>query len=236
MIRKFCGSAVVVCAIFLAILFCSPAARAQQEQKSPFAGLHWRLIGPYRGGRVEAAAGVPGTNTYYFGSVDGGVWRSDDAGQSWHPLFDKEPVQSIGAIAIAPSDPNVIYVGTGEPCLRGDISYGDGVFKSTDGGKSWAHIGLDDTQHIASIIVDPRNPDIVMVAAIGHAFGPNADRGVFRSADGGKTWQKVLFKDDKTGADDLVFDPTNPRIVYASLYKWFARPTTSSAAARAAEF
>lgn len=192
---------------------------AQQVDRKTFGGLNWRLIGPNRGGRVEAVAGVPGTRIFYFGAVAGGVWKSEDAGQTWTPIFDREPIASIGAIAIAPSDPNVIYVGTGEPCLRGDISYGNGVYKSTDGGKTWTHLGLADTRHIAKILVDPHNPDVVLVAAVGHAYGPNAERGVFRSTDGGRTWQKVLYHDDKTGAIDLVFDPNNTHIVYAALYQ-----------------
>jgi len=212
----------LIAAIFLAL---SPAS-AQQLQKDSLAGLQWRLIGPFRGGRTEAVVGVPGTNTFYFGSVAGGVWKTTDAGLSWRPLFDREPTQAIGAVAVAPSDPNIIYVGTGEPCLREDITYGDGMYKSTDAGKTWTHIGLTDTRQIAAILVDPRNPDVVLVAAIGHAFGPNAERGVFRSTDGGKTWTKVLYKDEKTGATDLVFDPKNPRIVYAALYQEVRRPWT----------
>lgn len=212
--------AMILSAIFFGTLVSfSSSARAQEIDSKSLSILKWRLVGPYRGGRVEAVAGLPGTNTYFFGAVDGGVWKSVDAGQNWKPLFDKEPVQSIGAIAVAPSDPNIIYIGTGEPCLRGDISYGDGVYKSTDGGKTWSHIGLDDTQHISAIIVDPRDPNLLMVAAIGHAFGANDQRGIFRSADGGATWQKVLYKDDKTGGGDVVFDPTNSSIVYAALYQ-----------------
>jgi photosystem II stability/assembly factor-like uncharacterized protein len=201
------------------ILTASLHLPAQQIDRKTLGGLSWRLVGPYRGGRVEAVAGVPGTTIFYFGAVAGGVWKSEDAGQSWNPIFDGQPIASIGAIAIAPSDPNVIYVGTGEPCLRGDISYGNGVYKSTDGGKTWTHLGLDDTRHIAKILVDPHDPNLVLVAAIGHAYGPNPERGVFRSTDGGKTWQKALYHDDRTGAVDLVFDPNNPRIVYAALYQ-----------------
>ncbi len=209
-----------------AILCLSPLARAQQLKKDTLAGMKWRLIGPYRGGRAEAAAGVPGTNIYYFGAVGGGVWKTTDAGQHWKPIFDKEPIASIGAIAVAPSDPNVVYVGTGEPALRGDISYGDGMWKSTDAGKTWTHIGLTDTRHIGAIVVNAHNPDIVFVAAIGHAFGPNAQRGVFRSTDGGKTWQKVLYKNDKTGAVDIVYDPHNSNILYAALYQEVRKPWT----------
>ena len=202
-----------------ALLMFSPVTRAQQIEKGTLAGMKWHLIGPSRGGRAEAAAGVPGTNIYYFGAVAGGVWKTTDAGQHWTPIFDKEPIASIGAIAIAPSDPNVIYVGTGEEAIRGDISYGDGMWKSTDAGKTWTHIGLTKTQHIAAILVDPRNPDVALVAAIGDPFGPNPERGVFRTTDGGKTWTKVLYKDDKTGAVDLVYDPNNSHIVYAALYQ-----------------
>jgi len=205
--------------VLAAPLALSPVARAQQVDKTTFAGLKWRFIGPDNGGRAEAAAGVPGTNIYYFGAVAGGVWKSTDAGGSWTPIFDKEPVASIGAIAIAPSDPNVIYVGTGEEAIRGDISYGDGMWKSTDAGKTWTHIGLARTQHIAAILVDPHDPDVALVAAIGDPFGPNPERGIFRTTDGGKTWTKVLYKDDKTGAVDLVCDPKNARIVYAALYQ-----------------
>jgi photosystem II stability/assembly factor-like uncharacterized protein len=201
-------------------------AKAEKDSKdNSFQGMKWRLIGPFRGGRALAVAGVPGDpNTYYFGSVAGGVWKTTNAGVDWTPLFDKEPVASIGALAVAPSDPNVIYVGTGESCLRGDISYGNGVYKSVDAGKTWTHIGLDDSRHIAKVIVDPHNPDLVFVAALGHAYGPNAERGVFRSTDGGKTWEKVLYKDEKTGAVDLTFDPNNSHVLYAALYETYRTP------------
>ncbi len=193
---------------------------AQQYKPENFKQMKWRLIGPFRGGRVEAVTGVVGRpNKYYFGAVGGGVWETTDGGVHWKPIFDKEPIASIGAIAVAASDPNVIYVGTGEPCLRGDISYGDGVYRSTDGGKTWENVGLKDTRHIASIVVDPRNPDVAYVAAVGHAYGPNAERGVFKTTDGGKTWDKILFKDDKSGAIDLSMDPNNPRILFAALWQ-----------------
>ncbi|MGH9447855.1 MAG: WD40/YVTN/BNR-like repeat-containing protein, partial [Terriglobia bacterium] len=191
-----------------------------QYKASLFSGMKYRLIGPFRGGRALAVTGLPqDSSTYYFGAVAGGVWKTTDGGLSWKPIFDKEPIASIGAIAVASSDPNVIYVGTGESCPRNDISYGDGIYKSTDEGKTWAKAGLTDTRHIAAIIVDPHDPNIVLVAALGHAYGPNAERGVFRSTDGGKTWTKVLYKDDKTGAIDLIFDPNNSRIVYAALWQ-----------------
>src|SRR5213082_3054740 len=200
-----------------------PAARpvrAQTIPSSAYGALRWRLIGPHRGGRVLAVAGVPGDPaTFYFGAVDGGVWRTRNAGVTWEPLFDDQPIASIGALALAPSDPNVIYVGTGEAAIRSDITYGAGVYKSTDGGAHWRSLGLADTRHIGKVLVDPRNPDVVLVAALGHAYGPNSERGVFRSTDGGRTWTNVLFKDPDTGAIDLAADPADPRIVYAALYQ-----------------
>jgi photosystem II stability/assembly factor-like uncharacterized protein len=188
-------------------------------------GMKWRQVGPFRGGRVLAVAGVPGDpNTYYFGAVAGGIFKSTNGGMSWTPTFDRQSVSSIGAIAVADSDPNVIYAGTGEACLRGNISYGDGVYKSTDAGQTWRNVGLKDTRHIGAVIIDPRNPDIALVAALGHAYAPNAERGIFRTADGGKSWQKVLFKDDNTGAIDVVFDPRNSSVVYASLWQVRRQP------------
>ncbi|HEY2826280.1 MAG TPA: hypothetical protein VGJ04_01665, partial [Pirellulales bacterium] len=187
-----------------------------------FNGMRWRQIGPFRGGRALAIEGVAGEpDTYYFGGVAGGVWKTIDGGANWSPLFDKAPISSIGAIAVAPSDHNVIYVGTGEAAIRGNITYGTGVFKSIDGGKTWDNVGLKDTRQIGALIVDPRNENVVLVAALGHAFGPNQERGIFRTTDGGKTWTKVLSKDENTGGIDVVFDPHNPNIVFASL--WQAR-------------
>jgi photosystem II stability/assembly factor-like uncharacterized protein len=199
--------------------------RAQTMREDLWKGMKWRLIGPFRGGRALAVTGVAGDpNTFYFGAVAGGVWKTTDGGVTWTPLTDKEKFASIGAIAVAPSDPNVIYVGTGESCIRGNITFGDGMYKSMDAGKTWAHLGQDDTRHIAKVIVDPHNPDIVFFAAFGHAFGPNAERGVYRSSDGGKTWQKVLYKDEKTGAIDLTFDPSNSHVLYAALYEAHRTP------------
>src|SRR6185312_6102183 len=169
----------------------------QDEAKGPWHGLTWRLVGPYRGGRALAVSGVIGDpHTYYFGSVGGGVWKSTDGGLSWRPMTDKtkDMSSSIGAIEVAPSDPNIIYAGTGEACIRGNIIAGNGVYKSIDAGKTWNFIGLKDTLAIGRIIVNPKNPDIVLVAALGHPFGPNAERGIFRTLDGGKTWSKVLYK------------------------------------------
>jgi photosystem II stability/assembly factor-like uncharacterized protein len=207
----------VVSILFL--VFAIPAV-AQAFPNSELQGMKWRLIGPFRGGRVEAVTGFTNNqNRYLMGTVAGGVWETTNQGESWHPIFDQEDIASIGAIAVAPSDPNVIYVGTGEPCLRGDISYGDGVYRSTDGGHTWTHLGLTDTQHIARIVVDPENPDIAFVAAVGHAYGPNAERGVFRTADGGKSWQKVLYVDENTGASDLSMDLHNHRILLAATWQ-----------------
>ncbi|PYP84037.1 MAG: glycosyl hydrolase [Candidatus Angelobacter sp. Gp1-AA117] len=187
--------------------------------------MRWRQVGPFRGGRVLAVTGVPGEpNVFYFGGASSGVWKSSDAGANWQPIFDQENIASIGSIAVAPSDHNIIYVGSGEACIRGNISYGNGVYKSLDGGKTWKNIGLKDTQHIGAVIVDPKNPNIVFVAALGHAYGTNEERGLFRSTDGGVTWQKVLYKDNKTGAIDVVFDPHNSNMLFASLWEVYRTP------------
>jgi photosystem II stability/assembly factor-like uncharacterized protein len=196
-----------------------PISSAQQFPSNLYSGLHWRSIGPFRGGRSNAVSGVPGQpDTFYFGSVGGGVWKSENSGRTWTPIFDSQPVPSIGAIAVAPSNPNVLYVGTGESDMRSQISFGNGMYKSTDAGKTWAHIGLDNTRQIGRILVDPQNPDIVFVAALGHAYGANPERGVYRSTDGGVNWQKVLYKSDDVGAVDLAFDPQNSRTIYATLW------------------
>jgi photosystem II stability/assembly factor-like uncharacterized protein len=219
-LRLIAFNAAIVCIFGMGF-----SVKGQTLEKDSLAGMKWRLIGPFRGGRAEAVAGVAGNaNVFYFGAVAGGVWKTTDAGISWKPLFEHHAVSSIGAIAVDPQDPNVIYVGTGEEALRGDISDGDGMYKSVDGGKTWTHIGLDDTKHIAKIVIDPHDPNIVFVAAIGHAYGPNAERGVFRSTDGGKTWQKVLYKDDKTGAIDLTFAAQNSHTLYAALYQEVRTP------------
>ena len=190
-----------------------------------FQDLAWRNVGPFRGGRALAVAGSPTEpNTFYFGAAAGGVWKTTDAGANWKPILDSQPVSSIGAVAVAPSDPKVIYVGSGEGALRGNITWGNGVYRSGDGGKTWAHIGLEDTRQIGALIIDPKNPDHVLVAALGHAFGPNAERGVFRTLDGGKTWKKVLYRDENTGAVDITYDPTDPKIVYAALWQVRRQP------------
>jgi photosystem II stability/assembly factor-like uncharacterized protein len=202
-------------------VFAAPA-RSQRVDPSLFGGLHWRMIGPFRGGRTVAAAGVPGhSGLFYIGVNNGGVWKTTDYGRVWTPIFDDQPTGSIGAIAVAPSDPNIMYVGSGEGLQRPDLSVGDGIYKSTDGGKTWSHLGLTDGQQIAQIIVDPRDPNRVLAAVLGHPYGPNPERGVYRSTDGGATWQQVLFKDENTGGMDLAFDPANAQTVYAVL--WAAR-------------
>lgn len=210
----------ILYAIAAISMLCSSSAFSDSVPQNLYNGMRWRQVGPFRGGRAEAATGISGDPlVYYFGAVAGGVWKTVNGGATWTPITDKQGIYSIGAITVDPTNPNVIYVGTGEPCLRNDISSGDGVYKSTDGGKTWTNIGLRDTQHIADILVDPRDPNVVFVAAVGHAFGPNEERGVFRSKDGGKTWDKVLFVDNKTGATDLVQDPHNPQVLFASMYE-----------------
>src|SRR5690348_5755238 len=198
-----------------------------------FGDLHWRLIGPFRAGRTLAVTGVPGQpKHFYFRSGNGGVRETNDTGRTWHPIFDGEDVGSIGAIVVAPSNPNVIYVGSGEADMRSDIAQGHGMYKSVDGGGSWSKIGLEDTQQIGMIRVDPHDPDRVFVAALGHPYGPNAQRGVFRSLDGGKTWKKVLGPNDDTGAIDLIFKPGDASTIYASLWQtrrppWNVYPPSS---------
>ncbi len=211
---------------FLALILCGlagGAARAQQKDKDkvpPPAGLVYRAIGPFRGGRVLAVTGVAGDpQTFYFGAVSGGVWKTTNAGVTWTPLTDKQHFDSVGAIAVAPSEPSVVYVGTGESCLRGNITYGDGMYRTPDGGNTWVHIGLENTEHIARVVVDPRNSNTVLVAAFGHAFGPNPERGIYRTTDGGQSWQRVLYVDENTGGIDLSMDPSNPNVVFAALYQ-----------------
>jgi len=202
-----------------------PVAAPAAPDPIPEAAYHqlrWRMVGPFRGGRTRAASGVASQpNVFYVGHVNGGVWKTDDAGRTWRPIFDDQPTQSIGAIAVAPSDPNIIYVGSGEGLHRPDLSVGDGIYKSTDAGKTWNHLGLADAQQIPQIVIDPRNPNRVFAAVLGHPYGPSEQRGVFRSLDGGKTWQRVLYKDANTGASDLEIDPKNPDVLYAAL--WEAR-------------
>jgi photosystem II stability/assembly factor-like uncharacterized protein len=189
-------------------------------------GLEWRQLGPFRGGRVEAVAGDPrDRNTFYFGSCGGGVWKTTDGGLFWRNVSDGFFKRaSVGAIAVASSDPNVVYAGMGEACIRGNVSHGDGVYRSTDGGKTWSHLGLENTRNIGKVRVHPEDPDIAYVAALGHAHGPNPERGIFRTRDGGKSWKKVLSRGPKAGGIDVSIDPTNPRIVYAALWEAIRRP------------
>ncbi len=191
----------------------------EQQVAALAPGLKWRMLGPFRGGRTDAVCGVHGRpNEFYFGAVNGGVWKTVDAGRVWEPVFDSQPVASIGALAVAPSAPDTVYVGSGESTLRDSTGFGNGMYKSTDAGKTWTHIGLDDTQHIGRVAVHPKNPNIVFVAAIGHLYAASPERGVFRTTDGGKTWKKVLYKDENVGAVEVVIDPANPQVVYAGLW------------------
>ncbi len=218
-IRIMLGLAIV------APLVIPDGARAQGYDESLFSALEWRSIGPFRGGRSVAVAGVPSQPyVYYMGATGGGVWKTVDGGMTWLPVADEYlGAGSIGGIAVAPSDPNVVYVGTGETCIRGNTSPGDGMYKSTDAGKTWTHIGLRDGGQIGEVRVHPTNSDIVYAAVLGHAFGPNETRGVYRSKDGGVTWERILYRDENAGAIDIVLDPNNPRIIYAAL--WQARRT-----------
>jgi photosystem II stability/assembly factor-like uncharacterized protein len=213
--------------VFAVIAFTSATRTPAQQgglDPSLYAGLHWRMIGPFRGGRVDAVSGVPGRPyEFYFGHVNGGVWKSINAGRTWTPVFDGQPVASIGALAVAPTNADVVYVGTGESTLRDSNGYGNGVYKTTDAGKTWAHLGLDLTHHIGRVAIDPRNADVVYVAAIGDLYAATPDRGLYKTTDGGKTWTKSLFTDNNTGAVDVAIDPTNSRVVYASL--WATRRT-----------
>ncbi len=209
----------------LSFVFALPLA-AQQFPAEMLSGLHWRDVGPMRAGRTYAVAGnATQPDTFYMGSVGGGVWKTENAGRTWFPIADDPatgiPIGSIGAIAVAPSDPNIVYVGTGEPDIRSQHSYGIGVFKSTDAGKTWRHIGLSETRQIGRIVVDPADPNRVYVAALGHVYKANPERGVYRSLDGGKTWKKILAhaKDpENVGAVDLALDPQHPKTIYASLW------------------
>src|ERR1700676_2775544 len=205
---------------FLAVVsFLAPLVPGQAASSNPFDALAWRFIGPYRGGRVLAVSGIAGDDrTFYFGAVGGGIWKTTNAGTIWTPIFDDQHIASIGAIAVAPSNPNVIYAGTGEADMRSDISVGDGIYKSIDAGKTWKNIGLRDSQQIARIVVDPKDPNRVYVAALGHAYALNPERGVYRSTDGGATWVKVLDKGPEIGAADLAFEPENPRVIYAAMW------------------
>jgi photosystem II stability/assembly factor-like uncharacterized protein len=208
----------------LVVLIYTAAGLAQGPAFEPtlFREMAWRNIGPHRASRTKALDGVPGQpHTFYMGVVNGGVWKTTDAGRTWWPIFDSQPTGAIGALAVAPSNPDIIYVGTGEAQQRPDLATGDGMYRSTDAGRTWTHLGLRDTQQIAQIVVDPRNPDRLFVAALGHPYGPNDERGIFRSTDGGRSFQKVLYKNADTGGADVLLDPRDARVVYAVL--WQAR-------------
>jgi photosystem II stability/assembly factor-like uncharacterized protein len=198
------------------------SVRSQPFDASYFQGLKWRMIGPHRGGRTVGAVGVPQQpNVFYIGVNNGGVWKTTDYGRTWKPIFDEQPTGSIGDVAVAPSNPNVVYAASGEGLQRPDLSIGNGMYKSVDAGKTWAHIGLEDGQQIGGLAIDPTNENRLFVAVLGHPYGPNKERGVYRSTDGGKSWQQVLYKDENTGAIEVAIDPKNPNIVYADM--WAAR-------------
>jgi photosystem II stability/assembly factor-like uncharacterized protein len=207
-------------AFIFGVIFLPAFATAQEAVPDLSQALRWRNIGPFRGGRTRAVAGVASEpNVFYVGAVDGGVWKTDDYGRTWRPVFDDEPTGSIGALFVAPSDPNVLYAASGEGLHRPDLSVGNGIYKSEDAGKTWTHLGLRDGQQIPELAVDPHDQNRVFAAVAGHPYGPNDERGIFRSTDGGQTWQKVLYKDEYTGGDDVLIDPSNPQIVYATMWQ-----------------
>ena len=225
---RSCFHRSIIIALFLLLL--AAAAIAQSVPSELVKGLKWRLIGPSRGGRVVAVTGVPGDSTnFYFGAVNGGIWKTSDSGTVWVPIFDSQPVGSIGAIAVAPSDPKTIYAGTGESDIRSDLSSGNGVYKSTDGGSTWTHIGLEDTRQISRIVVDPQNPNVVYVGALGHAYGPNEQRGVYKSVDGGIHWSKALDAGSEIGVSDLAVCSGNPQILFAGTWNTHRPPWSTYA-------
>jgi photosystem II stability/assembly factor-like uncharacterized protein len=213
---------------FLVTLLALSAPLLAQYDPSLYAGMQWRQIGPFRAGRVTDVTGVPGNPAvYYMGTAGGGAWKTTDGGMVWKPIFDKARIASIGAIAVAPSNPNIVYIGTGDVSnVGGSVNQGNGVWRSADEGATWQHVGLDDSRHIGALWVDRKNPDVVFAAALGHTFSANAERGVLKTTDGGKTWRKVLFTDDKTGAIDVSFAPDNPQIGFAALWFHYTTPDT----------
>jgi photosystem II stability/assembly factor-like uncharacterized protein len=208
----------VIAAVAFTALFLNIFIAAQTVPPALLSGLQWRLIGPFRGGRVASVTGASDGLTFYFGAVDGGVWKTSDAGLTWNPVFDGQPIASIGAVEVAPSNPNVLYAGSGESDIRSALSSGDGVYKSSDAGKTWKNVGLRDSRQISRIVIDPRNPDVVYVGALGHAYGPNSERGVFKSSDGGATWSHVLDKGPTVGVSDLAIAAANPNILFAGTW------------------
>ena len=214
----------VLTALFLSLTFCGlvPQARSQAVDTKLLTDMQWRNVGPFRGGRTRAVSGVPSQpNVFYVGAVNGGVWKTNDYGRTWQPIFDQQPTGSVGAIEVAPSDPNIVYVGSGEGLHRPDLSVGDGIYKSTDAGATWTHLGLRDGQQISQLAVDSHDPNRLFVAVAGHPYGPNPERGIYRSTDGGQSFQKVLYKDENIGAGDVKIDPSDSNTVYATL--WEAR-------------
>jgi photosystem II stability/assembly factor-like uncharacterized protein len=211
------------------LLFAALSSFGQPIAQSHYQELQYRLIGPFRASRTVGAVGVPSQpNVFYMGVNNGGVWKSDDYGRTWNPIFDSAPTGSVGDIAVSPSNPSIIYVGSGEGLHRPDLSVGDGMFKSTDGGKNWKHIGLNDVQQIGRVVVHPTNPDIVIVAGLGHPYSANEMRGVFRTQDGGKSWEKVLYINHNTGAIQVEFDPTNPENIFADVWEHQEGPWENS--------
>src|SRR6476660_2857658 len=205
---------------FSAMLLFSVCTSFAQVDSLFFNAMRWRCIGPHRGGRTVGAVGVPQQpNVFYIGVNNGGVWKTNDYGRTWNPIFDDQPIQSIGAIAVAPSDPNIVYVASGEGLHRPDLSVGNGIYKSTDAGKTWTHLGLREGQQIPAIAVDPRDPNKVFAAVLGPPYGPSEERGLYRSTDGGQTWQRLIAKDENTGSSDVEIDPSNPDMVYASMWE-----------------
>ncbi len=194
-------------------------ALGQTLKSEEISDLKFRHIGPI-GNRATCVAGIPGNDQVYIvGAATGGVWKTTDGGISWRPVFDKENVHAIGAVAIAPSDPRVVYVGTGESSIRSNISIGNGIYKSTDGGETWSMVGIENSGRVSRILIHPSNPDVAWVGALGHAYAPQKERGLYKTVDGGKTWKQVLFVDENTGVSDMVIDPTNPRILFAGLWQ-----------------
>src|SRR5437868_12003550 len=214
---------------FSLLALCSLVS-AETYDASLFTALKWRSIGPNRGGRSITAAGSASRPLeYYFGATGGGLWKTTDGGSSWRPVTDGQiRSSSVGAVAVAESNPDVVYIGMGETEFRGNIMQGDGVYRSTDAGKTWTHVGLDDTQAIAKIRIDPRNADVVYVAAFGHPYGRNAERGVFKSVDGGMHWKKTLYRDDRTAAVDISIDASNPNVLFAALWEAYRTPWSMS--------
>jgi photosystem II stability/assembly factor-like uncharacterized protein len=215
----------------LLLFGCASVLAAQPYSTTLYQAMRWRQIGPFRAGRVTAVAGIAGNAAvYYMGTPGGGLWKTDDGGTVWNPVFDSVPIPSIGAVAVAPSNPDIVYVGTGDVSMvGGSVNMGKGVYKSTDAGKTWRPVGLEETEHVGNLWIDPRNPDVVLVAALGRTYSKNEERGVFKTTDGGKSWRKVLYKDDITGAVDLVFAPGNVKVGYAALWEHYTRPGSRAA-------